>query len=208
MNIIDISWPLSSEMTTYKNRCDVQINQTKSIAKDHVAESTLQMHAHTGTHVDAPAHFIEGGKTIDQIPLDFLCGPTLVIDCTHIKEAIIAQDLQLHESLLKKNKRILLKTKNSLCAPTDQFKYDFVYLEKTGAQFLVDCGIKTVGIDYLGIERNQPNHPTHTLFLQKGIIIEGLRLAQVSAGIYNLVCLPLLIQNADGSPARAVLFKT
>jgi arylformamidase len=207
MEIIDISWPISHEMSTYKNRADVHIHQIKSVEKDHVAESMLQLHVHTGTHVDAPAHFIENGKKIDQIPLDFLCGFALVIDCTQIKEAITAQDLQLHEELIKQHKRILLKTTNSFCKPTDPFKYNFVYLEKTGAQFLVDCGVNTVGIDYLGIERNQPNHSTHTILLQNGVIIEGLRLAFVEEGVYNLFCLPLLINNSDGSPARAVLVK-
>jgi arylformamidase len=207
MNIIDISWPLSREMTTYKDRADIHINQIKSVAQDHVAESTLQLHTHTGTHVDAPAHFIDGGNSIDHLPLNFLCGPALVIDCTHIKEAITVQDLQMHEELIKKHSRILLKTVNSFCKPTDPFNYNFVYLEKTGAQFLVDCGVSTIGIDYLGIERNQPNHPTHKILLQNGIIIEGLRLADVESGIYNLFCLPLLIHNSDGSPARAVLIK-
>ena len=207
MHIIDISWPLSGDMTTYKNRADVTINHIKSVAKDCIAESMLHMHTHTGTHVDAPAHFIADGKTIDQIPLDFLCGPAAVIDCTHIAEAVTAQDLTVHQKIISAHTRILLKTKNSFCKPTDPFNSYFVYLEKTGAQFLVDCGVKTVGFDYLGIERNQPGHPTHKTILKHGIIIEGLRLAHVEPGIYNLFCLPLLIDKSDGAPARAVLIK-
>lgn len=207
MHIIDISWPLSGDMTTYKNRADVIIDKLKSITKDCVAESMIQMHTHTGTHVDAPAHFIENGKTIDQIPLDFLCGTAVVIDCTHISEAITAEDLKIHQKIITTHTRILLKTKNSFCKPTDPFNTHFVYLEKSGAQFLIDHGVKTVGFDYLGIERNQPGHPTHKTILQSGIIIEGLRLAPVEPGIYTLFCLPLLIDKSDGSPARAILIK-
>ncbi|RTL07145.1 cyclase family protein [Candidatus Dependentiae bacterium] len=205
MNIIDISWPISNSMSTYKNRADMQISQIKSVAKDCVSESTIVMHSHTGTHVDAPAHFIEQGKTIDQIPLEQLCGPCIIIDCTQVNEKITKKDLQLHQELLKDQKKVLLKTKNSFCKPTEPFNTNFIFLEESGAQFLVDCGIQTVGFDYLGIERGQQGHPTHKILLQHGIIIEGLRLEHVNQGQYILYCLPLPIQKGDGSPGRAIL---
>lgn len=205
MAIIDISWPITCDMTTYKNRKDVSITTIKSLPQDCVTESTIFMHSHTGTHVDAPAHFIEQGKTINQIPLEQLCGTCIVVDCTQVVESITKHDLLIHQQLLKDQKKVLLKTKNSFCKETDPFNSSFIFLEQSGAQFLVDCGVQTVGFDYLGIERNQPVHPTHTILLKKGIIIEGLRLAQVNQGTYNLYCLPLLVQNADAAPARAIL---
>lgn len=205
MTIIDISWPISNQMTTYKNRKDISITKIKSFPQDCVTESTIFAHSHTGTHIDAPAHFIENGNTIDEIALDELCGPCIVIDCTYVNESIKYEDLKVHQPKLKDQKKVLLKTKNSFYPPTDPFNSSFIFLEQSGAQFLVDCGATTVGFDYLGIERNQPAHSTHTLLLQHGVIIEGLRLAHVSQGTYTLYCLPLLIQNAEASLARAIL---
>lgn len=207
MKIIDISWPISPNMTTYKNRKDVSITKIKSLPQDCVSESTLVMHSHTGSHVDAPAHFIEQGKTIDQIPLEKLCGSCIVIDLTHVTESIKEEDLKIHEPFLRSHKIVLLKTTNSFCKATEEFNCNFIFLEKSGAQFLIDCGIQTVGFDYLGIERNQQGHPTHKILLQHGIIIEGLRLEQINQGTYTLYCLPLLIQHGDGAPARIILVK-
>lgn len=207
MNIIDISWPISNTMTTYKNRKDVSITTIKSLTQDCIAESTIVMHSHTGTHVDAPAHFIKQGKTIEQILLEQLCGPCLVIDCTQVTEKITKKDLLIHQKLLQNQKKVLLKTKNSFCNPTEPFNNNFIFLEESGAQFLVDCDVQTVGFDYLGIERTQKDHPTHKMLLKHGIIIEGLRLELVTPGKYILYCLPLAIQYGDGAPARAILLQ-
>lgn len=193
MEIIDISWPITANSTTYKNKNNL------IIGKDHV-----RMSVHTGTHIDAPAHFIENGETIDTINLSTLIGPCRVLDFTHIENAIGKADLVPLD--IKRSERILLKTKNSMKQATDQFDQNFIYLDESGAIFLSEIGIGCIGIDYLGIERAQQNHPTHIAFLNKKIpIIEGLRLAHVSPGNYNLICMPISLHGLEAAPARAVL---
>lgn len=194
MKYIDISWPITNDMTTYKDRNDVV-----------VTGKSISCNFHTGTHVDAPAHFITGGKTIDQIAIEKLCGPCRILDMTHVAEKITAEDFIEYDIVA--DEIILLKTKNSDLPATGPFDYAFIYLDASGAQFLANKNIKAVGIDCLGIERNQPNHPTHKILFEKEIIVfEGLRLAEVQApGTYIFLALPLLLPYADGAPARAVL---
>ncbi len=206
MNIIDISWPISQEMTSYKNKKSVEIKQTKSIATDHVMESHLSLNVHSGTHVDAPAHFLPQGRTIDELPLDSLCGFATVLDLTRVNDVIEPEDIVEHT--IKKDAIILLKTKNSFLSPTASFHDQFVYLSAGAAHYLSKQKIKAIGIDYLGIERNQPTHETHTIFMQQQIpIIEGLRLAHVAAGNYFFIAFPLHCIGLDAAPARAVLFE-
>jgi arylformamidase len=200
--MIDISWPIFGTMTTYKNRNDVLVVHMLS---DDMRESNLLCHTHSGTHVDAPAHLFKDGKTVDKIALDLLCGQAVVIDCSEVQDAITADYLKKYIELFDKTVRVLLKTKNSAQAINAPFDYNFVYLAACGARLLVEHGVRLVGIDYLGIERNQPGHPTHNTILAQGIIVEGLRLLHVQSGMYELFCLPLLITGADGAPARAFL---
>lgn len=204
MNIIDISWPITPDITEYKDRTTVQLQQIKQYNTDGVRETMLCLHNHTGTHIDAPSHFTEHGGTSETISLSALVGPCRVLDLTDVTDCITKQDLQKHN--IKTGERILLKTKNSNLASTAPFDYNFVYVGKEAAQYLADQKIVSVGIDYLGIERNQPGHETHKLLLQNNIpIIEGLRLADVQPGTYQLYCLPLNIPGIDGVPARAIL---
>jgi arylformamidase len=210
--IIDISWPITTTMTTYKNRGDVVLKHTKTWEADQARESAICLASHTGTHVDAPAHFIEYGKTIDACDLSQLCGPCIVLDLMHSKENISASDIEIalqpyrDDKILSTCFRILFKTRNSLLEPTVLFDQNFVYLTAPGAEYCAQIGAAAVGIDYLGIERNQPAHETHILLLSHNIlIIEGLRLGHVQPGIYMLFCLPLLIVGGDAAPARAVL---
>ena len=204
MKIIDISWPLVEGMTTYKNKGIVQIKETKDWEKDRSRESLLTMIAHTGTHVDAPSHFLQDGKTIDKVALDTFVGPCQVVDLSDPKIGVItADELKKHTITAK---RALFKTKNSFLDPKALFNPDFVYVDKTAAAYLKDLGVVCVGIDYLGIETKQPEHETHKTLLGNGIgIIEGLRLADVASGYYTLVCLPLALVGTEASPARAVL---
>lgn len=204
MNIIDISWPITQGMTSYKNKNIVEVEQTKVFETDNARESRACLGMHTGTHVDAPAHFLQDGKTIDKIDLQTLIGPCKVLDLTDAPDCITAKDLQKHT--IEQGDIILLKTQNSSLAPTDPFNPNFIYLHKSGAQYLAENNIKTVGIDYLGIERNQPEHETHVTLMQQDItIIEGLRLQKVKAGKYQLYCLPINIQKLEASVARALL---
>ena len=205
MNIIDISWPISPSMTQYKDAQHVTVRKLEKPSSS-CLEHLLTLHTHTGTHVDAPAHFIPGGETIEQIPLSKFIGPCRVLDLTHVTQAITKNDLTTHN--IQADEIILLKTKNSEHAPTEKFKYDFIYLADDAATYLVQQKIKTIVIDYLGIERNQPEHPTHKALLSAHIpIIEGLRLEHVKAGTYMLYCLPLSLPGLDAAPARAILIQ-
>jgi arylformamidase len=204
--MIDISWPISNEMTTYKDKKDVVIKSIKEFHVDGVREIQICMGSHTGTHVDAPAHFLENGETVDFILLEKLIGECQVIDMTDVNEKITVQDLQK----IKITSDILLfKTKNSFLSPISKFDYEFIYLDASAAYYLIEnFNLKSIGIDYLGIERDQPAHLTHTVFLESGIpIIEGLRLQKAEAKKYKLICMPLLIEEADAAPARACLIE-
>jgi arylformamidase len=204
MKIIDISWPISLDMTSYKDRKVVNFSYTKTFERDHARESVITLGSHSGTHIDAPSHFLADGSSIAQMPLDATCGPCIVIDCTQVSEAITDTDLQQHT--IEQGARVLLKTRNSALDAMAPFAYDFIYLAASGAAYLASKQIKTVGIDYLGIERQQPNHETHETLMRTGItIIEGLRLAAVDSGTYMLWCLPLAVQGLEAAPSRAVL---
>ncbi len=206
MKIIDISWPISEATTGYKDRHIVKLQEIKSFAKDGVRESKIQMSAHTGTHVDAPSHFLRDGKTIDQIPLDRVIGRCKVLDLTNVAEHITRDRLAEHDNDIAENDIVLLKTSNSSISPTDKFNPHFVYLQDSGAVYLTEKKIKAVGIDYLGLEHSQPDHISHTTLMHANIsIFEGLRLKHVDPGIYLLVCLPLNIIGMEAAPARAVL---
>ncbi len=206
MKIIDISWPINQNTTEYKDRKTVKISTSKEFENDGSRESILTLNIHTGTHIDAPAHFLKDGKTIDQIDLNKLVGNCRVLDLSNVEEKITKEDLEKYN--IQKDEIILLETKNSNLSPNEKFDYNFVYLEKSGAQHLATKEIKCVGIDYLGIERNQPNHETHKILLEKDIpIIEGLRLNAVSAGNFYFYCLPLFIKNTEAALARAILIE-
>lgn len=220
MKFIDISWPLISGMTTYKNRDDFSASQTKEWPTHGYRESRMCCGSHVGTHIDAPAHFLETGASIESVRLEHLIGPCTVLDFTHVQDAIT--DVHLASKLITTS-RVLLKTKNSAQADDAPFNSQFVYLSQAGARYLrqacasvhtpakshdgvCQTGIACVGIDYLGIERNQPDHPTHKVLLGAGIaVLEGLRLDAVKEGTYDLICLPLAVVGLEAAPARAVL---
>ena len=204
MKIYDISWPISNDTTEYKNKKTVAFEQLKDFDKDGVRESKICLGTHTGTHIDAPAHFLKDGKTVDEISLDRLIGRSQVLDLTTVIEKITADDLEKFE--LHEGEIILLKTANSAQSITDPFQTNFIYLDASGARYLADKKVKAVGIDYLGIERGDPEHTTHTTLMHADIvIIEGLRLSHVQAGEYFFVCLPLDLIGLEAAPARAIL---
>ncbi|MBL4588011.1 cyclase family protein [Candidatus Babeliales bacterium] len=206
MHIIDISWPISEEMTEYKTKKEVLFTQTKRLDLDGVEEHLIQLGAHTGTHIDAPAHFVPGGSYSDSIPLDACIGPCTVIDATDVEHKISADFLEKQNILNKK--RILFKTKNSELDPRAPFNPDFIALNPSAAQWLVDQEVELVGIDYLGIERSDPTHQTHlTLLSNNVLILEGIRLQSVVPGLYELICLPLAFRGLEAAPARAILTK-
>lgn len=203
--IIDISWPITVDMTTYKDRDDVLFSRYKDFPHDTARETSWSASLHTGTHIDAPAHFLPHGGTMQAYGLHQLCGTAYVISCTDVERVITRHDL--HKTHIPRDTIILLQTRNSYLQPDAPFDYEFVYLDKDAASYLVDCGVRAVGIDYLGIERDQPDHGTHNTLLQSCIpIIEGVRLGHVQPGMYGLWCLPLAMPYAEAAPARAVLY--
>lgn len=208
MKIFDISWPLSSATTSYKDKHTIRFEETKNFNKDGVRETIITLSSHSGTHVDAPSHFLRDGKTIDEMHLDRLIGRCLVLNLETVDAAITHEDLKKYADEIQENDIVLLKTANSLKKTTDKFWPDFIYLAVSGANYLYERGVKAVGIDYLGIERGNPDHDTHQFLMKRDIaIIEGLRLGHVQEGRYQLYCLPLNIVGLEAAPARAILIK-
>lgn len=206
MKIFDISWPISQAMTAYKDRSVVKIEPVKTFEKDAVRETLITLGAHSGTHVDAASHFLKAGASIDHLNLQSIIGPCAVIDLSMITGTIMPEHLENHH--IEKDAIVLLKTSNSKLDTDAPFDKDFVYLNWPAARWLAQKKIKAVGIDYLGIERNDPEHKTHIILFENNItIIEGLRLGPVAAGNYFLICLPLLIPTIEAAPARAILLK-
>jgi arylformamidase len=206
MKIFDISWPISKATTGYKDRYIVGIDEIKNFNRDGVRETAIHLSSHSGTHVDAPSHFLKEGKTIDEIGLDRLVGDCVVVDMTTCAERITRDCLLAHDNEITEGSIVLLRTTNSDFSPTDKFSPHFVYLEASGAAYLAEKKVKAVGIDYLGIEHSQPGHPTHENLLNADIVIvEGLRLHHVQPGSYFFVCLPLNVIGTEAAPARAVL---
>jgi len=198
----DISMPIKKEMMVYKNKEEKKsrIEQTRTI-KEGARESRISIDSHTGTHMDAPSHMLADGNTIDKYKK--FIHDAVVIDLTEVNSAITKEHLQKHK--IRKSDFVLLKTKNSF---TEEFYPDFIYLDKSGAQYLAGAGVIGIGIDALSIERNDPEHNTHKILLEKGImILEGLRLKNIKEGNYTLIAAPLNIEGCDGSPVRALLIE-
>lgn len=192
-------------MVVYEGDPGVEIAPRLEIARGDAANvSLLSMGSHTGTHVDAPAHFIEGGATVESLPLDSLIGPALVAE-VGCERLIGRRDLE--PLLLGGQSRLLLKTRNSALWAAGGFSRDFVALDLEGARYLTERGLRLIGIDYLSIEAfHSPGHPVHRHLLGAGVVIlEGLDLSRVAPGVYELVCLPLPVRGIDGAPCRAVL---
>jgi arylformamidase len=208
--IYDITVPISNELPTWPGDPSVQLTVWRSLSSgDSANVSMLNFGAHTGTHVDAPAHFIEGAAKIEALSLEALIGPVQVIEVPDDLHAI-NEDFVLAQCA-PGTTRVLFKTRNSAfwSESEPEFHTDFTYLELKAAQRLVEHGIKLVGIDYLSIEKyDSPGHETHLALLSHGVVIlEGLDLTEIPAGNYELICLPLRLRNSkgDGAPARVVL---
>jgi arylformamidase len=210
MRIYDVSVPISESTPIYPGDPQVKIEQWSALTRGDAANvSMLHLGAHTGTHVDAPAHFIEGGRSVSSMPLDVLVGEARVVEISDDVRAIEEAHLAQHN--LNGMKRVLFKTRNSaLWANTvEGFRTDFTYITPGAAHALVERGVRLVGMDYLSVEQfKSERHETHMILLSNNVVIvEGLDLREVAAGDYELICLPLWIAGGtgDGAPARAVL---
>lgn len=204
MKIYDISIPISADMHVYPGDPAVEIDRVLQMAQGDVANvSFLKFGTHTGTHIDAPMHFVDGAMTVDQIPLNLLIGKVRVVEIT---SPVITAEV-LEEFDFTDDVRVIFKTRNSYLWREATFIEDFVHLTGDAAKRLVENGIKVVGIDYLSVEKYNFTTPdAHRALLTAGtIIIEGLNLSEVEAGDYELICLPLKIEGGDGAPARVVL---
>lgn len=206
MKIYDISMDIDKDIPVYNNNPEKK--PVFKVVKDYSSgstyyESRVDMEMHTGTHLDAPLHMLQGGGTIDTLDLSKVITGCRVLDLTGIKDSIREQDLA--GKSIKAGEFVLFKTRNSF---SDKFEFDFVYLEQSGARFLKEIGVAGVGTDALGVERSQPGHETHKLLLEAGIVIlEGLRLEEVSEGEYFLFAAPIKLKGTEAAPARAVLIE-
>jgi arylformamidase len=204
--IHDVSRPLHDGGVIYPGDPEIVFRAHRSIDQGDPANVTaLALGSHSGTHVDAPSHFLSGGSPVDRISLDRLVGPAAVLDLPVELASVGAADLARHD--LRGHRRVLLRTRNSAGGPGTGFTRDYCALTADGAQYLIDLGVELVGIDALSIEPfGSTDFAVHHLLLGRGVVIvEGLDLSSISAGVYQLVCLPLRLQGLDGAPARAVL---
>ena len=208
MTFYDVTLPISNAMITWPSDPAVSITGTSLISQGGFCNlSELKIGSHCGTHIDAPSHFLENGRTIDQLALENLIGEATVFEFKN-KENIDVSDIK--QLRFDNVKRVLFKTVNSSYWKLSAFKKDFVYLTKDAAQYLVDKGIRLVGVDYLSVEKfeSQLAETHHILLRNDVIILEGLDLSTVEPGRYELIALPLKIKDGDGSPARVVLKST
>jgi len=208
MKLIDVSVPLDSTLPSYPNNLPFNLEAVKRLARgDSSNVSALHMSAHSGTHVDAPRHFFDDGTGTEALPLAMLIGRARVIE-VRTRAGITADDLAGLD--LSEDVRLLIKTTNSRLWGNPEFHKEYVGIAESGARYLVDHGIKVLGVDYLSVEVFEtPGAPAHHLLLGGGtIVIEGLNLRDVDPGVYEMFCLPLRIVGSDGAPARVVLRKS
>lgn len=192
----------------YEGDAPMKFDFLKDMRKgDALTLSAYYMGAHSGTHIDAPMHFVRDGAPIDRVPLEPLIGPARVIDIPDAVQSIDAAELNRHE--WRGVPRVIFRTRSSLRGwmSSSTFHHDFAYIAPDAAQLLADAGVQLVGIDYISAEQfGAPAPRTHRILLGKGIpIVEGLALSGVPAGDYDLIVLPIKVGGHEGAPARAVL---
>lgn len=204
MRIHDITVPLSTELPTYPGDPPLVFTQWNSISKGDSSNLTqITLSTHSGTHIDAPRHFIDGAGAVDDLPLGVLIGRARVVELAGAKEIGRRELERVH---VKGVERLLLKTDNSQLWGTSCFHEHFAAITPEGAHYLAECGVKLVGIDYLSIEPFHGDGDVHRTLLGSGVVVlEGINLTGVLPGEYELICLPLKIAGGDGAPVRAVL---
>lgn len=207
MRTYDITLTISPDLPTWPGDPGIEIQRVEKIEDGSNANvSRVDMGVHTGTHVDAPFHFLQDGITVDQLNLNLLTGRAYVLHLPGV-DVITAEVLE-EAQIPPRTRRVLFKTSNSdLWAKEGSvFNTDFVGLSDDGAEYLVRRGVKLVGMDYLSVAPYKESRPTHERLLEAGVVIvEGLDLSEVTQGRYTIYCLPLKIANSDGAPARAIL---
>jgi arylformamidase len=210
MKIIGITLTISPEIPTWPGDLKVRLERVKKIeegANDNLSQ--MELGVHTGTHVDAPFHFVSTGIKVDELPLDVLVGSVQVVQIPDDVGLITAETLK-KVKIDPSIPRILFKTRNShyWLNHVKTFQIDFVAIAQDAAAQLVAMGMKLVGIDYLSVGPFKNSKPTHDTFLGAGLaLLEGADLSEVEPGEYKLFCLPMKLHATEGAPARAILIK-
>jgi arylformamidase len=206
MDWIDVSVPLRDDMIVFTGEPPFRRERIAAIADGAICNiSQMALGVHTGTHVDAPIHFVEDGATAEAIALDALIGPAWVVDAASARGSITAGDLDRFD-IPADEVRLLFRTRTVHLWDSPGFEPGFVALDSTAASALVRRGVRSVGIDYLSIAPFGDPVQTHRILFEAGIVVlEGLDLRNVAPGAYDLLCLPLRIVGSDGAPARALL---
>ena len=209
MQIYDISLTISPNLPVWPGDSPILLEKAADMAAgDDVNITRLSFGAHTGTHVDAPLHFLgDDPRTVEWMDLKTLTGRAYVL---HLADtaAIIDRSLLERSNIPKRTRRLLIRTRNSHLweQGISEFQTDFVAIDGSGAEFLLEHGVKLVGVDYLSVAPYSDPHTTHRLLLNAGmIIVEGLDLSGVAQGRYTLYCLPLKLKGSEGAPARTIL---
>jgi arylformamidase len=200
----DVSVPIRPGMIVYRGNPGVRLERHTSIADgEHANVRRLELGVHSGTHVDAPLHFVDGAPGTESLDAQAFVGPATVVDATAVEGDLdrgALERLDLPDGV----ERVLFKTSNSRLWALESFSHEFVRLTGSGARFLIDRGVRMIGIDYLSVG----DEDAHRELLGNGVAaLEGLDLRDVEPGEYRLVCLPLRLEGSDGAPARALLFE-
>jgi arylformamidase len=208
MHTYDVTLTISPDMPVWPGDPSVDLKLVSKISDGASANvSHIKMGVHTGTHVDAPFHFLDNGKTIEEIPLSILVGRAYVLHLPNSVRMITAEILQ-NANIPPRTRRVLMRTRNSILwgKKNLSFQEDFVAIDEEASEYLVNRGVKLVGVDYLSVAPFKNSGPTHRILLSAGVVIvEGLDLSKVSQGRYNFHCLPLKLAGSDGAPARVIL---
>lgn len=207
MKIIDLSHAINNSITVFSNseKPDIQVSNTHEI--DGYAQKKLTLYSHNSTHIDAPFHIIPGAPTLDRMPIESFYGKGVLADCTGIKKNIGVQDLAKYSKELESADFLLLFTGWYMKWKTPEYKFDFPVLSTTAAEWLMQFDLKGIGLDTISIDETESTElPLHHIVLGNGlIIIENLtNLKELEGKNFNFSCLPLKIEEADGSPVRAV----
>jgi arylformamidase len=201
----DITLKFEKGMVLYTGDPELSINEHSSISGGDLYNlSTLCFGSHTGTHIDAPKHFYDDGLTVDQLGLDYFVGRARVIE---IKDPVSVKVVELKQHYIMEGDRLLIKTRNSGLLKSGVFEKEYCWLEPDAAAYLADIGIRTLGFDYLSVERYGSEVPEvhYRLLGHNIVIVEGLQLEKIVPGLYEMYILPLNIKGGNGSPARAIL---
>ncbi len=207
MHVYDVTLTISPDLPTWPGDQRVVLERVEEIEKGGNANiSRLSMSVHTGTHIDAPYHFISDGETVEHMSLKTLTGRAYVLYLRDV-DLITAKVLE-QANIPPRTRRVLFRTRNSdyWARREKKFKRNYVAISADGAKYLVDKGVRLVGVDYLSVAPFDETVATHEIFLRAGVVVvEGLDLSEVAQGRYTLYCLPIKIAGCDGAPARAIL---